>query len=179
MTAPTMAPTSNDSDPERDTMYTNPMLEWIERCDRGYESENTSSGPVGMLNGTICGSDPVEGQRLSTGLALPDPSSMETSFQDSSPMPADEDTEEQAISGDSTEWIGIGGSYSETGDQKQREDQAQGCTPPIADGVGVDFAAVGEWKEGSFEEMVGTEARLEEDNGENNVVGKEEGDKCR
>lgn len=189
--APTVVPMSNgmetriyDSDPERDTMYRNPMIEWMERYDCGYESENASSGTAGTVNGTVSGSESVEGQRLSTSLTLPDPSPVETSFQGSSRVPAAEDTEGQPSFGESTEWFGIGGSDLATGDQTRGEDQdqAQRCIPAIADGVGVDFAAVEGWREVTLEERAGTEATLEEESEENNAIGKvdkddeEEGD---
>lgn len=183
--APTVVPMSNgmetgiyDSDPERDTMYRNPMIEWMERYDCGYESENTSSGSAGTVNGTVSGSESVEGQRLSTSLTLPDPSPVETSFQDSSRVPAAEDTGGQTSFGESTEWFGIGGSYLATGDRMQGEDQdqAQGCIHAIADGVGVDFAAVEEWREVTLEDRAGTEATLEEESEGNNAIGKVEDD---
>ncbi|BCS22127.1 uncharacterized protein APUU_30352S [Aspergillus puulaauensis] len=185
MAAPTVVPMSNgmetgiyDSDSERDTMYRNPMIEWMERYDCGYESENTSSGTAGTVNGTVSGSESVEGQRPSTSLTLPDPSPVETSFQDSSRLPVTEYTEEETILGESTEWFGIGGSYLATGDQTQGEDQdqAQGCIHAIADEVGVDFAAVEEWREVTLEERAGTEATLEEESEGNNAIGKVEDD---
>lgn len=166
----------HDPDPERDTMYRNPMLEWMGRYDRGYESKNTSSGPNGMGNGTVAVMKPVEGQILSSGLPLPDPSSVDTSFLGSSRMSAVEDTEGQTIFGESSEWFGIGGSSLATGDQKQGEDQASRYTPAIADGVRVDLAAAEEWTEVTSEERTDTEAALEEESEETNAGGKEEDD---
>lgn len=168
----------HDPDPERDTTYRNPMLEWMGRYDRGYESKNTSSGPNGMGNGTVSVMEPVEGQILSSGLPLPDPSSVDTSFLDSSRISAAEDTEGHTLFGESSVWFGIGGSSLATGDQKQGEDQAQapGYTPAIADGARVDLAAAEKWTEVTSEERTDTGAALEEESEEISAAGKEEED---
>lgn len=185
MPAPTVVPMSNgmgtrihDSDPERDTMYRNPMLEWMERYDCGHEGENTSSGPNGKGNGTVSVMEPVEGQILSSGLPLPDPSPVNMSFLDSSRISAAEDTEGQTLFGESCEWFGIGGSSLATGDRKQGEDQAQapGYTPAIAAGARVDLAAADKWTEVTSEERTDTGAALEEESEEISAAGKEEED---